>query len=95
MTLEEALEFVKNGNEDDWNLLNTEMSQTRQQRDLAAAERLSIGEWVVFEPPDPKGALKGRIIKIARGRVTLAYLSQRSDSIRRVEVPARMVRRCS
>jgi hypothetical protein len=91
MTVEEALEFVKNSNEDDWDLLTAEMGRTRKQRDMAAAEGLSIGEWVVFEPPDPKSALKGRIIKIARGRVTLAYLSQRSGSVRRVEVAARMV----
>jgi hypothetical protein len=95
ITLEEALEFVRNSNHDDWNVLISEMNLTRKRRNLAAAEKLAIGDWVAFEPPDPKDALKGHIIRIALGRVTLAYLSQESGSIKRIGVPASMVQRCA
>jgi hypothetical protein len=95
MTLNDALEFVRNSNGDGWNLLIAEMGQTRKRRDLAAAEKLAVGEWAAFEPPDPKDALKGRIIKIARGRVTLAVPSEESGFLERIGVPASMVRRCA
>jgi hypothetical protein len=94
-TLEEAVNFVRNSSHNDWSVLITEMNLTRKRRNQAAAEKLAIGDWVVFEPPDPKDAFKGRVIKIARGRVTLAVPSEESGFLERISVSASMVRRCA
>ena len=95
MTLEDALQFVRNTDNTEWNLLIREMGATRKRRDLEAAQKLSIGSLAFFEAPNPKDCQQGRIIKIARGRVTLAVPSQENGFLERIGVPASMVRQCS
>lgn len=95
MTLEDALQFVRNTEDNVWNLLIREMSATRKRRDLEAAKNLTVGNMALFEASDPKDCRKGRIINIARGRVTLAVPSEESGFLERIGVPASMVRQCS
>jgi hypothetical protein len=95
MSLEDALQFVKDTTDIEWSLLIREMNATRKRRDLEAAQKLSVGSLAFFEAPDPKDCRKGRIVNITRGRVTLAVPSQESGFLERIGVPASMVRQCS
>jgi hypothetical protein len=92
MDLNDVLEFVRNTDRNVWNPLIAEMKETRKRRDLEAAENFSIGDLVVFQTPRPEDCRKGRIIKIARGRVSLAV--RQGTGFFAVGVPARMVRHC-
>jgi hypothetical protein len=48
MSLEDALQFVRDTNDTDWNLLVQEMNATRKRRDLEAAKELSVGGLAFF-----------------------------------------------
>jgi hypothetical protein len=91
MFLEEALEFVRNTDSDIWNQLIKEMRRTTKRRDLEAGAHFNVGELVSCELPDQ--TLRGRIIKIARGRVTLAVPSSRTGFLERIAVPASILHR--
>jgi hypothetical protein len=95
MELEDALRFVRRTDSETWNLLVREMNLTRKRRDEESAKHFAVGEMVCFEPPPPARPLKGHIIKIGRGRFTLAVPSEQSGFLERVGVPASMIRRCS
>jgi hypothetical protein len=92
MSLEDALQFVRDTDDSTWSRLVQEMNATRKRRDLEAAKRLTVGNLAFFDAPDPTHSCKGRIINIARGRVTLAVASQESGFLERIGVPASMVR---
>lgn len=95
MSLEEALEFIRKTDSDTWNLLVKEMNRTTKARAQEAAATFNIGELVSCDLPDQKEPLQGRIIKIDRGRVTLAVPSQQTGFMERISVPGTMVRRCA
>jgi hypothetical protein len=93
MSLADALEFVRNTDREDWDRMIAEMKNTLKQRDLAAARKLTIGEAVVFNPPNSNDRREGRIIRIARERVVLAIRSQEGEVLERISVPASLVHR--
>ena len=94
MSLEQALEFIRETDRDTWNLLIKEMNRTSKVRAQKAAASFNVGELVSCDLPDQKEPMQGRIIKIDRGRVTLAVPSQQTGFMERISVPGTMVRRC-
>jgi hypothetical protein len=97
MTLDDALEFIRDCSMDDWNQLVREMHLRVKGYDLECAEILNVGDLAVFEPdsePDSgKASLKGRIVKIKNGRVTLTIPSDVTGYFHYVTVPASLVQR--
>ena len=94
MELAEVLAFVRTADEHTWSVLIREMGVTRKARDHEAAKRFHIGELVSFELPDSGERLEGPIVKIARGRITLALASEQEGLLQHVGVPASMLQKC-
>jgi hypothetical protein len=71
------------------------MVAARRRRDLQAAKRLTVGILAVLVGIDGKASReKGPIVKIARGRATVALPSSVKGGVLEHTVPASLVRMC-
>ncbi len=92
MDLNEALEFVRSTDSNVWKRLVAEMNETTKRRDLEAAKNFSISDLVEVQAHKEEDSRKGRVVKIARGRLTLAV--HQGTGFSTLSVPASMVRHC-
>jgi hypothetical protein len=92
MDLNDALEFVRSTDSNVWKRLVAEMNETAKRRDLEAAKNFSIGDLVEVQVPREEDCRKGRIDKIARGRLFLRV--HEGTGFSTLSVPASMARHC-
>lgn len=95
MSFEEAVEFVRSTDWDIWNRLMEEMRETERRRAIACAASINIGDLVVTNEDDPRDRREGRVIRKARGLLTLDIPSEKGGWHERIRVPATTVRRCA
>jgi len=98
ISLEEALEYIRNTDCEVWYRLKEEMTATLARRNREAAGRLKIGDSVTLLPPESNFYGQGRVVKVSRrGLVTLDIPSRTKGVIgpmERIVVEASTVRRC-
>ncbi len=93
MNLQDALEFVRNSDPIEWNVLVGEMNATRERREIKACEAFHIGQEVAVEGDLPGEALKGHVLNKSRGRVTVGRPIKNKNSPQEVVIaPASRVR---
>jgi hypothetical protein len=95
MSLEEVLDFVRSVDSETWRVIVNEMGITRKRRNEYAARQFSVGNLVLFQPPEKDQSFKGRILTInRRGRVVLEVLDG-AHQHQEISVPAGLLLRCS
>lgn len=95
MTLEEVLNFVRSADSETWRVIINEMGISRKRRNEQAARQFSVGNIVLFQPPEKELSFKGRVLTVnRRGRVILQRLDDGAER-GQISVPASMLVRCA
>jgi hypothetical protein len=94
MDLRMVLAFIRSTDVVTWDSMINEMNATRRLRNVEAAKNFDLGDPVVFEIPNRRNRLEGRVIRITRGgRLVLAVSANDGGLPQRVNVPASYVKR--
>ena len=94
MNLEGVLDFVRTADHEAWRVIVNEIGLTRKRRDEQASRQFSVGNVVIFQPPEKEQSFKGRILAINRRRIVLECLDGEHQQAH-VSVPASMLVRCA
>jgi hypothetical protein len=95
MNLEGVLNFIRTADQEVWRVIINEIGLSRKRRDEQAARQFSVGNVVLFQPPEKEQSFKGRILTInRRGRVVLECVDREHEH-QHVSVPASMLVRCA
>jgi hypothetical protein len=92
MSLEDALDFIRNADPDTWGYLIREMKLTRKRRNLESLRTLRIGDHVLFAGLG--ASFEGYVKRLSRsGSVVLEVAPTREVPEGLISVPAACVKR--